>query len=391
MSKDRRTRYRRARRRGNQRSIEVRVGAPANLTVQRDLLEEGRLEEETRMMVSIVAITRKDAEVDWAKAFVAEIAKEAEKYLALKLKTVVGVGKPFKTRALVVPVVDGKESWPMPDEMLAFRTKAVENELAEAADVGAAKETGLGLESLGSVLIQSVVLHFACAVLDVFPKVRPALVETVVKIGRADERLRRGVPGGSEGDLCIDAADAVGADNAAIVTASRVGHGSKLAVGIDKADGGLLANIAIHAKHTEVGFGSRERVTRSNRLARGLIVRKEGADRPRTLLASETQAVIGVGDAASKDKIYGSGEVACIFEKEGTLFRKENLETLVDGDLRLVGFNLSKIRIQGGVEDKGILEYDFRIEAGTGVEALSKKWGTPPGRSSRPRKERSEP
>src|SRR6266852_2786480 len=81
---------------------------PANLAVQRDLLEEGRLEEETRMMVSIVAITRKGAEVDWAKAFVAEIAKEAEKYLALKLKTVVGVGKPFKTRALVVPIVDGK-------------------------------------------------------------------------------------------------------------------------------------------------------------------------------------------------------------------------------------------------------------------------------------------
>jgi len=100
------------------------------------------------MMVSIVAIIRKSAEIDWAKAFVAEIAEEAEKYLALKLKTVVGVGKPFETRALVVPVVDGKESWPMPDEMFAFRTKAVESELAEAADVGAAKETGLGLESL---------------------------------------------------------------------------------------------------------------------------------------------------------------------------------------------------------------------------------------------------
>ena len=99
-------------------------------------------------MVSIVAIIGKSAEVGGAKALVAEIAEEAEKYLALKLETVIGVGKPFQTRALVIPVVDGKESWPMPDEMLAFRTKAVESELAEAADVGAAKETGLGLESL---------------------------------------------------------------------------------------------------------------------------------------------------------------------------------------------------------------------------------------------------
>jgi len=148
LSKDRRAGDRRAKRRGDRRSIKVGVGAPANLAVHRDLLEEGRMEEETRMMVSIVAITRKSAEVDWAKALVTQIAEEAEKYLALKLKTVIGVGKPFKTRALVVPVVDGKKPWPMPDEMLAFRTKSVEGELAEAADVGAAKETGLGLESL---------------------------------------------------------------------------------------------------------------------------------------------------------------------------------------------------------------------------------------------------
>jgi hypothetical protein len=95
LSKDRRARDSRARRRRDQRSIEVRVGAPANLAVQRNLLEEGGLQEETRMMVSIVAIISKGAEVDWAKALMAEIAEEAEKYLALKLKTVIGVGKPF--------------------------------------------------------------------------------------------------------------------------------------------------------------------------------------------------------------------------------------------------------------------------------------------------------
>src|SRR6267378_4493743 len=45
----------------------------------------------------------------------------------------------------------------MPNHVLAFRTKAIESELAESANVGAAKETGFRLESLRSVLIQSVV------------------------------------------------------------------------------------------------------------------------------------------------------------------------------------------------------------------------------------------
>src|SRR6267378_4775461 len=178
----------------------------------------------------------------------------------------------------------------MPNHVLAFRTKAIESELAESANVGAAKETGFRLESLRSVLIQSVVFHFARAVLDVFPKVRPALVKTVVEIGRANERLRRGIPGGAEGDLCVDATDAVGADDAAIVSAGGVRHSSKLAVRVDKADGRLLADIVIHAKHTEIGFSARERVSRSNGLARGLIIRKKGADRPRTSFASEAQA-----------------------------------------------------------------------------------------------------
>lgn len=129
-------------------SVEVGVRAPTNLAVQGDLLEEARLKEETRMMMSIVAVARESAEVKGAKTLMAEIAEEAEKCLALKQETVIGVGKPLQTRALVVPVVDGEEARAVPDEMLAFRTKAVESELAEPANVGAAKETRLGLETL---------------------------------------------------------------------------------------------------------------------------------------------------------------------------------------------------------------------------------------------------
>src|SRR5260370_28281019 len=82
-----------------------------------------------------------------------------------------------------------------------------------------------------------------------------------------------------------------------------------------------------------------------------------------------------MGDAASKDEIYGSGEEGGVFEREWALFREENLETLIDGDLRLVGFDLGKIGTQSGVEDQGILEDDFGIEAGTRFEALPVKMG----------------
>src|SRR5258706_2353943 len=169
----------------------------------------------------------------------------------------------------------------MPNHVLAFRTKAVESELAESANVGAAKETGFRLESLRSVLIQSVVFHLARAVLDVFPKVRPALVCTAVEIGGADERLHRGVPSGTESDLCVDAADAVGRDDAAIIGAGGVWRRSKLAGGIDETDGGLFADIVIHAKHNEIRLGARERVSRRNRGNRRIIVLEENAQRPR--------------------------------------------------------------------------------------------------------------
>src|SRR5260370_2772553 len=99
-------------------------------------------------------------------------------------------------------------------------------------------------------MIQNVVFQFARAVLDIFPKVRPALVETVVEIRGADESLRGGIPGRAEGDLCVEAADAVGANDAAIISAGRVGHRSELAICRDEPDAGSLAAIALQSKHT---------------------------------------------------------------------------------------------------------------------------------------------
>jgi len=70
---------------------------------------------------------------------------------------------------------------------------------------------------------------------------------------------------------------------------------------------------------------------------------------------------------------------------------ERNFEALIDGDLRLVGFDLGKIRAQSGVEHQGILDDDFGIEPARGRSSSRLKWGAPPGRSSRLRNERREP
>ena len=57
-----------------------------------------------------------------------------------------------------------------------------------------------------------------------------------------------------------------------------------------------------------------------------------------------------------------------VFHEEWPLFGKENRKPLIDGVLRLVRFNLSEIRIHGGVEDQAIEENEFGIESGLALE-----------------------
>src|SRR6266436_5975137 len=64
-----------------------------------------------------------------------------------------------------------------------------------------------------------------------------------------------------------------------------------------------------------------------------------------------------------KKKINRRGEEPCVFNKEWALLREKNRKTLVDCHLRVVGFHLTKIRIQRDVKRERILHHEFGIEA----------------------------
>jgi len=108
----------------------------------------------------------------------------------------------------------------------------------------------------------------------------------------------------------------------------------------------------------------------SDAAARRLIVREERPDRPGPALSRQSQTVLRIRNATSEDKIDRRVEVTAVLEKEWPLFRKENLKPLVDGGLRLVGFDLGEIRIDGGVEDQPILKDNFGVQAAAWFKTL---------------------
>src|SRR5215470_1912943 len=78
-----------------------------------------------------------------------------------------------------------------------------------------------------------------------------------------------------------------------------------------------------------------------------------------------------MGYIARKDKVDRAGEVIAVLQKEWTLFRKEHREALIDGDLRLVGFNLAEVRIDGRIEHETVVQDELGVQADLGLHGLA--------------------
>src|SRR5215467_4048245 len=174
----------------------------------------------------------------------------------------------------------------MRDKMLPFRAKSVRRELAEAAHIRTAEKSGGGLKTFGSVLIHRVVFDSSRRVLQKIVKCGSSFVRAVEKIRRARQRLELQVPGSRKRQLGIYAAHAIGFDDARIVGASGTRCRIQFAVGVNKPNRRLLADVAIHANDIEVGTMVMKRVGRGNAASGRLIVGKERPNRPRTPLPS---------------------------------------------------------------------------------------------------------
>src|SRR5579864_1955362 len=67
-------------------------------------------------------------------------------------------------------------------------------------------------------------------------------------------------------------------------------------------------------------------------------------------------------DVASEHQVDGAGEVVAVFKEKWPLLGEEHRETLVDGDLRLVRFDLAEIRVDCGGQHKAVMQDELRIQ-----------------------------
>lgn len=175
---------------------------------------------------------------------------------------------------------------------------------------------------------------------------------SAIKVLRfAGDGLASEDPVGVELEARIDGGDAVEASG-------------EFAIGEEEADVGLLTEFALDAGDGDDGVLIKIGIGRGEGGAGGAIVNGEHAKIPAAELAGEAGAEFGVGDAAGEEEIFRSEKKAIIFEKKGAFFRELDLEALVDGDLGIVGFNLTEIRIEGDIEREAIVNDGFGIEAG---------------------------
>ena len=97
---------------------------------------------------------------------------------------------------------------------------------------------------------------------------------------------------------------------------------------------------------------------------RALVVGGENPDAIGPEFSGHTHAELRVRDAAREVHVYGSFKIVRTLLEEGTLLRKKYFEALVDRVLRLITFKLSKIWIDGEVEDETVFQDEFAVEAG---------------------------
>src|SRR4029077_4727710 len=135
------------------------------------------------------------------------------------------------------------------------------------------------------------------------------------------------------------------------------------AVGVDRSDRGLIKNVAAHTRN---GVGcpvAGMRIARRQCFAMGAVITRENSNCPRTGLARQAQAKFWMSDIASKDQVDRAGEVVAVLQKERPLLGEEHRKSLVNGDLRLVRFDLAEVRIDRCIKYEAVTQDELRIQS----------------------------
>src|SRR5580693_2936840 len=126
----------------------------------------------------------------------------------------------------------------------------------------------------------------------------------------------------------------------------------------------FLAEVALDADDSVGGVLAVIRRGRGKRVAGIAVVHCEEADLPWAGATGEARADLRILNGAAEEEVVGRLKVRGVFQKEGTQLREKYFESLIDGDLRVLRFDLAEIGIHGDVERKGIVDNRLQIDAG---------------------------
>ncbi len=83
----------------------------------------------------------------------------------------------------------------------------------------------------------------------------------------------------------------------------------------------------------------------------------------------------GCRDVARKYRNDRAREVVAVLQKKRALLGEKHSETLVDRNLRLIGFDLAEVRIDGRVEHETVVQNELRVQPDLRLQrAVLKQW-----------------
>ena len=223
------------------------------------------------------------------------------------------------------------------------------------AEVGGLNKAQLGLKAGADV--EKILLHVEgvagalqteCAGGTGAVRWRRAAV--LVAHGGAFHHLSPSGPMLIESSRKVDAADAVPAL-------------TELFVGVDRAQARSLAQVFRDAAHGDGGVLAVERIAGGDGLAGLAIVGDKESEIGVIDLSRHADAVLGMHDVARVDEIDGRDKVVGVLEKEGPQLGKVDGEALIDGELRLLGFDVAEVGVDGGVDHDAVFEDELGFAA----------------------------
>src|SRR5581483_9518392 len=342
-----------------------------NLGVEGKAAERTALDDKTDRVLNVGVIRGQTTEIGGAECvgFVRDDRRDDQ--IRLKVKNPIEAVRLHQVEPGMVPVPVCFAFGAVEDKVPAFRTPIKVGVLAEVPKVGSRNKTGLSVEAGGDVLVHEFVGEAAS---DAIKNSLGVASEHVWAGGAGTggcgiQGELRGKSGGTE-DGSEPGCPILIQPEVGVESADAVIEAGKFAVGEDCADTVLLSKIVTDATYSEVSAFPGKRAVVGNHQARRTVVGDEETEIPRALFSREARTEGRIGNTPREqhlgqieDSNAGIAKIIRVLQEEWALFRKENLEALIDKILRLIGFDLSEVGIDSGVEDETVVKDKFGIEA----------------------------